>query len=62
MEIPEGGEEITDGEKKESVSIAGMSKDQRKEHKKQVKMENKEKRKIKTPKYIKKKAEKKNKK
>jgi len=38
-----------------------MTKEQRKEHKKSVKLENKEKRKIKLPKHLKKKAEKRNK-
>lgn len=59
-----GGSEDEDGDedKKHSVSLRGMTQDQKKEHKKKIKEENREKRKTKIPKHIKKKAEKKNKK
>ncbi len=57
----EDSEESEEG-KQQTVSLRGMTKEQKKEHKKKVKEENREKRKTKIPKHIKKKAEKKNKK
>ena len=58
-EKSEDDNESEDGEKKEFVSIRYMTKEQKKEHKKMVKEENREKRKTKIPKFVKKKAEKK---
>ena len=48
--------------KPKTVTITGMSKEEKKEHKRKVKEEKREKRKTKTPKYVKKRAEQRNRK
>ena len=57
----EGEGEEGEKKKKESVSLKGMTKEEKKEHKKKVKEEKREHRKTKIPKYVKKRAERKNK-